>query len=113
MKKALILAFLLIPSLGLAQEHGKDTCYTQESMTNNVKSNGLGSYVYYRLYDIDVDLEDPADIIIYTNGHEYTAAAFVKGCYVAYTIMNEEQVLAFLNSHTKKASEVSPFSKEA
>ena len=103
--KALMLALLLLPSFSVAQQHGKATCYTPEAITNNVHSLDPKSYVYYKLYGIDIGFGDPIDVIIFTNDHEYVATAFDKGCYVDYKVMNKEQVTQFLDNHTKKASD--------
>ena len=105
MFKWIALALLLAVNPVLAQEHGKETCITKEALTNRAKSADKNSYVYYQLYGVDVGFEDPVDVIIYSNTHEYIVAAFDKGCYVAYIVMNEEQVLEFLNNHTKKANQ--------
>ncbi len=104
MRTALMLALLLLPSFSVAQ-HGKATCYTPEAMTNNVNHLDPKSYVYYKLYDIDIGFGDLIDVIIFTNDHEYVATAFDKGCYVDYKVMNKEQITQFLDSHSKKASD--------
>lgn len=97
------LAALLLIAPASAQEHGKSTCLTVEVMTNRAKAADKEISVYYTLRDIDIGFEDPVDVTIYTNGHEYIAAAFAKGCYVDFRVMSETEVLAFLNQFTKKA----------
>ena len=100
----ILLALLLLPSVSVAQ-HEKTTCYTPEAMTINVDRLGMGSSIYYKLYGVDIGFENLIDVIIFTNGHEYVATAFDKGCYVDYKVMNQEQVIEFLNSHSKKVSD--------
>jgi len=103
MLRWLALALVLVTNPVLAQDHGKDNCVTPEILTNRAHDADKNSYIYYKLYGIDVGFEDPVDVIIYSNQHEFVVAAFDKGCYVAYLVMDEDQVVEFLNRHLKKA----------
>ena len=104
MFKWIALALLLVVSPVPAQEHGKDTCITPEVMTNRAKANDSNSYIYYKLYSVDIGFEDPVDVIIYSNGDDYILVAFDKGCFAAYSVLTEEEVIKFLNQHSKKAT---------
>ena len=97
----LMLAFLVFTSVSYAQDHGKETCVTIEAMTNRLKSQNPKSYVYYTLRGFDAGFDEPSDLAIFTNDHDFIGAVFVKGCYYAYSVLTEEQVLELLNENTK------------
>lgn len=104
MKKLLLAAALgLVPIHATAQEAG--VCYTHEAVTAAVMKSTPGAKEVITLKSIDIGFDELADVTIYGDGSgHYLAMAFIGGCYDGHREMNDEQVEAFINEHTKRAS---------
>jgi len=110
-----VLAFVLLTTAVFAQEdetpdpnHGRADCRTIEQ-SNNRAVQFAGVKVFITLRGVDMGFEEPTDVVIYTNGHDYVAVAFVGGCaYAAHEFKDEEEVAGFVNANSKHVERFQP-----
>jgi cytidylate kinase len=97
--KSFLVALMLLATPALAETK---VCTTPEAFTNIVLADEKDSYIYYKLYQIDIGNTELADVIIFAKDNSYLAAVFEKQCFVGYEILDEDEVIHFLNAHLKE-----------
>ncbi len=109
-----VLAFVLLTTAVFAQEdetpdpnHGRADCRTIEQSNNLAAEAGIK--VFMTLRSVDLGFQEPTDAVIYTDGQEYVAIAFVSGCaYAAHQFKDDAELAKFVNANTKQADHLTP-----